>query len=53
MAVNKLEHIPINRVVAKPFIGPVPNVNNTIPAIAVVIFASNIADKALEYLPWR
>ena len=38
--------IPINKVVAKPFIGPVPKENNINAVKPVVIFASNIEDKA-------
>ena len=46
IAVN-IEHIiPIDNVTAKPLIGPVPNVNNTIAAIKVVTFASAIVDSA-------
>ena len=47
IAVNKDVAIPINKVVAKPLIGPVPNIYNTSAVRPVVIFASKIEDKAL------
>jgi hypothetical protein len=37
---------PIDNVTAKPFIGPVPKINNIIDAIKVVILASAIVEKA-------
>ena len=43
---NKEVKIPINKVVANPFIGPVPSENNINAVNPVVIFASNIEDKA-------
>ena len=46
IAVNKEVAIPINKVVAKPLIGPVPNNNNIKPVSPVVIFASRMEDKA-------
>ena len=48
IAVNKEVAIPINRVVAKPLIGPVPNTNKISAVRPVVIFASKIEDKALS-----
>ena len=39
---NNVVNKPIESVTAKPFIGPVPNINNIIDAISVVIFASNM-----------
>ena len=54
--VNIEVKIPSDRVIAKPLIGPVPKANRTTAAIKVVIFASDIDDKALSYpeliLPW-
>ena len=47
MAVNKDVKIPINKVVANPFIGPVPKENKINAVKPVVIFASNMEDKAL------
>ena len=44
---NKEVAIPIKRVVAKPLIGPDPNINKIKAVNPVVIFASNIDDKAL------
>jgi hypothetical protein len=38
--------IPMERVTANPFIGPVPKLNKTIAAINVVILASTIVDSA-------
>ena len=49
IAVNKDVIIPINSVVAKPLIGPVPKVYNIKAVKPVVIFASNIEDKAFWY----
>ena len=46
IAVNSEVIIPINRVVAKPFIGPVPKVYNINAVNPVVIFASRIEDSA-------
>ncbi len=46
IAVNIEEIIPIDNVTAKPFIGPVPKINNIIDAINVVIFASKIVENA-------
>jgi len=40
--------IPIDKVIAKPFIGPVPMVYKTNEAINVVTLASKIVTKALE-----
>ena len=48
IAVNIEQIIPIERVTAKPFIGPVPNTKRTRAAIKVVILASAIVDKAFE-----
>ena len=47
MAVNIEQTIPMDRVTANPFIGPVPNTNNTMAAIRVVILASAIVESAL------
>ncbi len=47
IAVNNDVAIPINKVVAKPLIGPVPNIYKTSAVRPVVIFASKIDDKAL------
>ena len=47
MAVNKEVTIPINKVVAKPLIGPDPNTNKMIAVKPVVIFASKMEDRAL------
>ena len=47
IAVNKDVAIPISNVVAKPLIGPVPNMYKTSAVRPVVIFASKIEDKAL------
>ena len=47
IAVNNDVAIPINNVVAKPLIGPVPNTNNIRPVRPVVMFASKIEDSAL------
>ena len=47
IAVNNEVAIPISNVVAKPLIGPVPKIYNTRAVSPVVIFASNIEDKAL------
>ena len=46
IAVNNDVIIPINNVVAKPLIGPVPKVYSINAVKPVVIFASNIEDKA-------
>ena len=40
--------IPIDKVTAKPFTGPVPKKNKTYEAISVVILASRIVPKDLE-----
>ena len=42
MEVNKEVTIPINKVVAKPFMGPEPKINNTPPVKMWVTFASTI-----------
>ena len=47
IAVNNDVAIPINKVVAKPLIGPVPKIYKTSAVRPVVIFASKIEDKAL------
>ena len=47
IAVNKDVIIPISSVVAKPFIGPEPNINRISAVRPVVIFASKIEDRAL------
>ena len=47
IAVNSEVKIPINKVVAKPLIGPVPNANKIRPVRPVVMLASKIEDKAL------
>ncbi len=47
IAVKSEVAIPINNVVAKPFIGPVPNIYRTRAVRPVVIFASNIEERAL------
>ena len=47
IAVNIEAKVPIVRVIAKPFIGPVPNWNNIAVIINVVTFPSNIAENAL------
>ena len=52
IAVNKEVTIPINNVVAKPLIGPVPKTNNIKAVRPVVIFASKIEDKALAKPSW-
>ena len=46
MAVNIEQTIPIDKVTAKPLIGPVPNTNKTTAAINVVILASAIVESA-------
>ena len=46
IAVNIEEITPIDKVTAKPFIGPVPKIKNIIEAIKVVIFASAIVENA-------
>ena len=46
-AVNTDVKIPIARVIENPLTGPEAMKNNIIAAIKVVIFASNIVDKAL------
>ena len=48
MAVNIEVMMPSDKVTAKPLIGPVPKLNNTIPAISVVTLASAMVEKALE-----
>ena len=40
--------MPKDNVIANPLIGPVPKANKTIAAISVVIFASDIEDRALS-----
>ena len=47
-AVNTEVTIPIDKVTAKPFTGPVPKKNKTNEAISVVILASRIVPKDLE-----
>ena len=47
IAVNKEVAIPINKVVAKPLIGPVPKINKINAVKPVVIFASRIEERAL------
>ena len=46
IAVNRDVIIPINNVVAKPSIGPVPKLLRINATKPVVMFASNIEDKA-------
>ena len=48
IAVNKDVIIPISKVVANPFIGPVPKVYNISAVSPVVMFASKIDDNAFE-----
>ena len=48
IAVKSEVIIPISNVVANPFIGPVPNVYKISAVSPVVMFASNIEDKAFE-----
>ena len=48
IAVNIEVKIPMDNVIAKPFIGPVPIVYRTSDAINVVTFASKIVTKARE-----
>ena len=50
MAVNKDVRMPIDSVMAKPLIGPVPNVKRTSEAIKVVTLASVIVAKAKGFL---
>ena len=47
IAVNKEVAIPIIKVDAKPFTGPVPNMNKITPVNRVVMLASRIEDNAL------
>ena len=47
MAVNKDVHIPINNVVANPWIGPVPKISRIKPVRPVVMLASKIEESAL------
>ena len=47
IAVNSEVAIPIKRVVAKPFMGPVPKINKINAVNPVVIFASKMDDNAL------
>ena len=47
IAVNNDVPIPINNVVAKPLIGPVPKINRIKAVKPVVILASKIDDNAL------
>ena len=49
IALNIEVKIPKHSTTAKPFIGPEPKANNAIPAIRVVIFASNIVPNARSY----
>ena len=46
MAANNDVTIPIIKVVAKPFTGPVPKIYRIIPVIKVVTFASKIEESA-------
>ena len=46
IAVNIEDRTPIDKVTAKPFIGPVPKIISIIEAIRVVIFASAIVENA-------
>ena len=48
-AVNTEVTIPIDKVTANPLTGPVPKKNKTNEAIRVVILASRIVPKDLEY----
>ena len=48
IAVNIEVTIPIDRVIAKPFTGPVPIIYKISAVINVVTFASKIVTKALE-----
>ena len=48
IAVNIEVMIPIVKVTAKPLIGPVPKLNNTIEAISVVILASAMVSSAFS-----
>ena len=48
IAVNIDVIIPMVKVTAKPFIGPVPKLNNTIEAMRVVMFASAIVSSAFS-----
>ena len=48
IAVNIDVTMPIDRVTANPFTGPVPMKNSMSAAIKVVMFASKIVTKALE-----
>jgi hypothetical protein len=48
IAVNIEVIIPMDRVIAKPLIGPVPKLNNTSEAINVVMFASAMVSTALS-----
>lgn len=43
IAVNIEANVPIVKVTANPFTGPVPNVNKIVVIIRVVMFESNIA----------
>ena len=47
IAVNNEVPIPINKVVAKPLIGPVPKINKINAVNPVVILASKIEERAL------
>ena len=47
IAVNREVIIPISKVVANPFIGPVPKTKSTKAVTPVVIFASKIDESAL------
>ena len=46
IAVNIDDITPIDKVTAKPLIGPVPKINKIIDAIRAVIFASAIVENA-------
>ena len=50
IAVNMEDKTPMDKVTAKPFIGPVPKINNIIDAIKVVIFASAIVNSCVYFL---
>lgn len=47
IAVNRLATMPMLRVTANPFTGPVPNWKRTRAAIRVVMLASRIVERAL------
>ncbi len=52
IAVNMEVMMPNDKVTAKPLIGPVPNENNTMAAIRVVMLASAMDEKAFSYPAW-